>query len=63
MKIKLPSLRNLVTDAHRNGAVANRFRVTQDEAARIRKAESRGGHQAGLSEVLLILREKNQARR
>jgi hypothetical protein len=63
MKIKLPSLRNLVTDAHRSGAVANRFRVTPDEATRIRRAERRGGHQAGLAEVLLILREKNQARR
>ena len=63
MKIKPPSLRNLVTDAHRNGAVANRFSVTPDEASRVRRAERRGGHHAGLAEVLLILREKNQVRR
>ena len=60
MKIKLPSLRNLVTDAHRNGPVANRFRVSPEEVARIRKAEKNG---EGLRVVLEILREKNQARR
>jgi hypothetical protein len=58
MKIKLPSLRNIVTDAHRNGAVANRFRVSPEEVARIRKAEQKGD---GLRVVLEILREKNQA--
>jgi hypothetical protein len=61
MKIRLPTLRTVVQDAHKNGAVANRFRVSPEEAARIRRAEKSGGHDAGLHVVLRILREKNQA--
>jgi hypothetical protein len=61
MKIKLPTLKSLVTGAHRNGAVANRFSVTTEEAAEIRKAEARGGQQAGLRVVLNILRQRTQA--
>jgi hypothetical protein len=60
MKIRLPSLRNIVTDAHRNGAVANRFRVSSEEVRRIRAAEKKGN---GLRVVLEILREKNPAGR
>ncbi len=50
-----PTLHNLVQDAHKNGAVSNRFSVTREEAARIRKAERNGN---GLLVVLQILREK-----
>jgi hypothetical protein len=57
MKIKLPSLRNIVTDAHRMGAVANRFSVTPQEVTRIREAEQSGN---GLRVVLEILRERRQ---
>jgi hypothetical protein len=62
MKLRLPSLRTLVQDASRSGAVANRFQVSREEAERIRKAERQGGHQAGLVVVLQLLREKNQDR-
>jgi hypothetical protein len=58
MKIKLPTLRTVVQDAHKNGAVANRFRVSLEEVQRIRAAEKKGD---GLRVVLEILREKNQA--
>jgi hypothetical protein len=50
-----PTLHNLVQDAHKKGAVSNRFSVTKEEAARIRKAEAKG---EGLAVVLQILREK-----
>jgi hypothetical protein len=60
MKFRLPSLRTVVHDAHKNGAVVNRIRVSPDEAGRIRKAERQGGHQAGLVVVLQILREKQK---
>jgi hypothetical protein len=60
MKIKLPTLRTVVQNAHKNGAVANRFRVSPEEAVRIRNAE-KSGHDAGMRVVLEILREKNQA--
>jgi len=57
MKIKLPSLRNIVTDAHRMGTVTDRFSVTPQEVARIREAEQSGN---GLRVVLEILRERRQ---
>jgi hypothetical protein len=60
MKIKLPTLRTLVQDAHKNGAVANRFRVTEQETAEIRRAEARGGHQAGLVVVFRLLSGPNK---
>jgi hypothetical protein len=55
-----PTLHNLVQDAHMDGAVANRFRVSPEEVKRIRAAEKNG---EGLRVVLEILREKNQPRR
>ena len=42
-KLQLPSLRTIVQDAHKNGAVANRFRVTPEEADRIRRADATSG--------------------
>jgi len=60
VKLRVPSLRTLVQDAHRNGAVVNRFRVDASDVARIREAERKG---RGLQVVLEILREKNQERR
>jgi hypothetical protein len=59
MKLRLLSLRNLIQDASRSGAVVNRFQVSKENADRIRKAERQGGHQAGLMIVLQLLREKN----
>jgi len=59
VKLGPPSLCMVVQDAHKNGAVANRFRVTREEAERIRRAEAKGGQQAGLVVVLQILREKH----
>jgi hypothetical protein len=50
-------------DTLRKEVVTNRFQVTQHEAKRIRRAEAAGGHDAGLREVLLILREKSQVRK
>jgi hypothetical protein len=63
MKLRLPSLRTVVQNAWKNGAVTNRFQVSQEEAARIRQAERKGGHQEGIKVVLQILHEKNLARR
>ena len=60
--MKLPSLRTLVQGAHRMGAISNRFRVSNEEAQRIRDAEKSGGQEAGLKIVLQILREKNRPR-
>jgi hypothetical protein len=60
MKLRLPSLASVVQDAHRNGAIVNRFRVTLDEANRIRQAEAAGGPDAGLRVVLEILRKEKQ---
>jgi hypothetical protein len=41
MKIRLPSLRTVVHDAHKNGAVANRFRFSPQDVAGIRKGYDR----------------------
>ena len=48
MKLRLPSLGNVMKDALKNGAVAKRFQVTQDEVKWIRRAEAAGGHDSGL---------------
>jgi len=40
MKLRLPSLRTVVQDGWKNGAGARRFRVTPEEADRIRRAEA-----------------------
>jgi hypothetical protein len=58
-KLQLPSLRGLVEGAHKNGAVANRLRLSGNEADRIRKAEAAGGHDQGLRIVLAIRRALN----
>lgn len=49
-------------DALKNGPVAKRVSVNSEEVRRIRAAERKGGHDAGLVTVLTILREKNRAR-
>ncbi len=59
--MNFPSLKTLIHGAHRMGAVTNRMRISKSEAMRIRNAEKRGGHEAGLIVVLQILREKNHA--
>jgi hypothetical protein len=54
--MKLTDVRN---SAIRQGVSSNRFSVTREEAARIRKAERNGD---GLIVVLQILREKSAAK-
>jgi hypothetical protein len=44
------------------GATSNRFSVSKIEAQRIRAAERKGRHDAGLRMVLQILHEKNEAK-
>jgi len=51
---------DLSRKAAQQGIATSRFRVTPDEAKRIREAEAAGGHQAGLALVLQILRAKTR---
>jgi hypothetical protein len=60
LKFKLPTLRSIVQTAHKNGAASIRFSLTPGEVKRIRKAERKGGKQAGLVAVLEILRERSK---
>jgi hypothetical protein len=60
-KPKLPTLPHVIQDAHRNGTAVNRFSISPDEAAEIRRAEAQGGSLAGLKVVLVILRRRRTA--
>jgi hypothetical protein len=59
--LRKPNLSAMNKSAHRNGAVASRFQVSRSEADEIRKAEARGGQQAGLVVVLRLLRERKKS--
>jgi len=59
-KPKTPVL-DLATKAARQGSATAKFRVTPDEAKRIREAEATGGQSAGLKIVLQLLRESAES--
>jgi hypothetical protein len=46
------TFKSIIQTAHKNGAVSNRFSITKEQAAQIRKAEAEGN---GLAVVLQIL--------
>lgn len=56
--MKLPTLKNIVQGALKTGVGATRFRVSREEADRIRKVEETTGHDAATLIVLEILRKK-----
>ena len=60
MKIKLPTLRGMIETGLKNSVATSRFRISADEAARIREAEAAGGHDAGLRVVLQLLRDRRK---
>jgi len=60
MFVKKLRLLHLVEGAQKNSVTAGRFRVSREEAARIRRAEEQGGHDAGLRVVLQLLRDRQQ---
>lgn len=52
------TLRTLVENAHKNAVCIQRYRISRQDAERVRQAENIGGRQAGLRVLLEILFKK-----
>jgi hypothetical protein len=49
------TLRTLVHNAHKTDACVQRYRISREDAERVRQAEKIGGQQAGLRVLLEML--------
>jgi len=49
------TLKSLVRSPHRQGATTNLYRISRQDADRIKQVEARGGHNEGLKVLLEIL--------